>query len=888
MNSEPSKERGRLKIFFGMSAGVGKTYAMLQAAQSLKTRGINVMVGLVETHGRKETEALLAGLTIIPRVDILYRTLRIPEMDLDTILRLRPAYVLVDELAHTNTEGMRHKKRYQDVVEILDNGINVYTTLNVQHVESLVDTVAAISGITVQETVPDSIIDAADEIELIDLPPEELLQRLKEGKVYASAHSAAALENFFKKGNLYALREISLRKTAQRVDLQLKDFMQEKGIKGPWKAVERLMVAVGPSPYSERLIRWTRRIAATMKAPWVAVYVQTNQTLTVDAEKRLKKNIALAVELGATLVTTTDEDIVKALLRTAQQQNVTQIVIGKSMTGPLIDLVHGGSLVNRLIRESGAIDIYVVQSESASPKRSGAPALTRPRRHSPWHQYALSCGAVMAAAGFCFFASALIDYRSIGMILLFVISALALFVGGGPVLMAAIVSALVWDFFFIPPFYTFSIQHPADILLVLLYFAVALLAGSLTTRLRRHETTVRRREAQTQALFRLGSELSSAESLDDIVNVAVTHIAAHFQCSVVIYPAELAADINAQPHSSSSFKPDSLKEWSVAEWVYKNKKPAGHGTATLPFAQGIYFPLLMHGSCYGVIGCASVSGGDFSFEKEGLLQMFIQQITLALERLHLRSERLNKTLLNSISHEFRTPLTTITGAAGGLLDPKASTDPHVREVFITDINTAALRLNRLVGNLLDITRVESGSIKISEQWCDIADLISTVVQKLHNELAGRTVKTTIPPDMPFVKIDTVLLEQALINIVLNATQYTPAGAAIFLSARYDSPDLVLTIEDEGPGFSPESRERIFDKFYRVPGTQPGGTGLGLSIVKGIVEFHGGTVGVRNRPAGGAQFTVRLPVPQKMPSLTEREPDTRKTGKTPPMDVEEYQ
>jgi two-component system sensor histidine kinase KdpD len=474
----------------------------------------------------------------------------------------------------------------------------------------------------------------------------------------------------------------------------------------------------------------------------------------------------------------------------------------------------------------------------------------------------VSCGGVIAAGLLCFYASPLIDYRSIGMVLLFVISALSLFVGRGPVLVTATVSALMWDFFFIPPRYTFSIVHPEDVLLVLLYFTVALLAGSLTTRMRRNETTVRRREAQTQALLTLGNELSSAESIDEIVRVAITQITAHFKCTVVLYPTDLGADIAAKPHVASTFKIDSLKEWSVAEWVYKNKKNAGHGTATLPFAQGIYFPLLMHGNCYGVIGGAA-QAGDFSFEKESLLQMFIQQITLALERLHLRSERLNKTLLNSISHEFRTPLAAITSAASGLLDPKTSADAHIREVFIKDIDAAAQRLNRLVGNLLDITRVESGSIKISEEWCDVADLINAVMQKLAGELSGRTVKTTIPPDMPFVKIDVVLLEQALINIVLNATQYTPAGSAIYLSARYESPDLVLTIEDEGPGFSSESKERIFDKFYRVPGTQPGGTGLGLSIVKGIIEFHGGTIGVQNRPIGGAQFIIRLPVPHKM-------------------------
>ena len=365
--------KGRLKIFFGMCAGVGKTFAMLQAAAALKARGADIAVGIVETHGRAETEALLAGLPVIPRIPVLYRDVTLLDLNLDEILLRKPRYILVDELAHTNAVGMRHAKRYQDVLELLDNGINVYTTLNVQHVESLVDTVHQISGITVRETVPDSILDAADEIEIVDISPEDLLQRFSEGKVYAPERSTAAIANFFRKGNLTALREIALRTTAQRVDLQLKDYMEENRIQGPWKTLERLMVAVGPSPYSEQLIRWTKRIADTMQAPWVAVYIQTARTPSAEAEKMLRKNITLAQELGATVVTTADEDIVKALLRTARRNNVTQIIIGKSQTNPLVDLFQGGSLVNKLIRESGDIDIYVVQGDIA-PQKPGVAA----------------------------------------------------------------------------------------------------------------------------------------------------------------------------------------------------------------------------------------------------------------------------------------------------------------------------------------------------------------------------------------------------------------------------------------------------------------------------------------------------------------------------------
>jgi two-component system sensor histidine kinase KdpD len=481
---------------------------------------------------------------------------------------------------------------------------------------------------------------------------------------------------------------------------------------------------------------------------------------------------------------------------------------------------------------------------------------------SSWAQYVLSTFAVGVTAIACHFAAAIIDYRSVGMLFLFIISILALFAGRGPVFFAAILSALIWNFLFIPPRLTLTISNPADTFLVFLYFFVALVAGILTARIRIKDADVHRREQSTAALYALVNELSCAETIDEIASAGIARIAAMFDAGVVCYLADSGNHIPAEPHAASTSRPDSPKEWSVAEWVFTNRKVAGAGAGTLPFARARYFPLLAHETCVGVIGLAFVSGRIVSLEQEAQLQMFLHQIALAVERMHLRSERLNKTLLNSISHELRTPLATITSASSALNDPVSAGKPDIQALFIADISTAAIRLNRLVDNLLDMTRIESGGLKISKEWCDVRDLLNAVAHTLRAELAGRAVRIDVAADMPLVKLDSVLVEQALANIVLNAAQYTPENAGIFFSARTEAGHIVFCVEDEGPGFPPESIGRIFEKFYRLPGTKSGGTGLGLSIVRGFVEAHGGSIAVCNRDCGGAQFTIRLPVAQK--------------------------
>jgi len=865
---EENKEaRGKLKIFFGMAAGVGKTYAMLQAAHQLKERGVDVVAGIVETHDRAETQELLDGLEIVPRRKLSYREVTLDEFDLDAVIQRKPEYALVDELAHTNVEGSRHQKRYQDVLELLDHGINVYTTLNVQHVESLVDTVRQITGVTVHETVPDSILDRADEIEVIDLPIDDLLNRMEEGKVYAPERSHVAMSNFFRKGNLTALREIALRKTAERVGMDLQEYMQAHHIAGPWKTTQRLLVAVGSSPYSEQLIRWTRRLATTLEAPWVAVSVQTSHKPTELEEKRLKQNIALARELGAELVTTVDVDVVAALVRVAREKNVTQIVAGKSRSNLVADLFSGGSLVNRLIAESGEIDVYVVHSDAAAGENEKKPAF---RFRSTAQQYLLTCGAVVVVSALCSISTAIIDYRAVGMFLLFTVTVLALLVGRGPILAAALLSAVVWNFFFIPPLYTFQIHSFTDALMVGMYFIIALVGGVLTARVRARELAMRHREEYATALYALAKEINNVKSLGDILRVTEQHIGRILNARVGCFLSAPAGGNFLASHPANSFTPKSEKEWSVALWVYQNLKPAGRGTTTLPFAEAAYFPLLTTQHAIGVMGIASFWKRPFTIEEEGLLQTSLHQIAIAIEREILRttaeranmlteSERLHKTLLNSISHELRTPISAILGASDHLLDGSTSQRPEVKNELLGEIHVAAERLNRLVENLLDMSRLESGLIKPKLDWCDLRDVINGATKDLKSKLAGRALSINVPSDAPLVKLDFGLMERVLSILLDNICEHTPPGSAIEIHVESLENECVIMISDNGLGLPQEALDKIFEKFYRVNGAKTGGVGLGLSIARGFIEAHRGKLSVANHEKGGARFTIRLPM-----------------------------
>lgn len=859
---EEVAKKGKLTIFLGMCAGVGKTYDMLKTGQDLRTKGHDVIIGYVETHHRQETEELLTGLTILPRRSIDYNGIRLEEMDLDAILARKPSLVLVDELAHTNIPGSRHAKRYQDVLELLDNGISVFTTLNVQHLESRADAVAQIAGAVVRETVPDSIFDTAHEVELVDLSPDDLLKRLAEGKVYTAERSARAVQHFFRKGNLTALREMALRLTAERVDRQLREYMSKEQIAGPWKSGQRLIVGISASPHSITLLRSVRRMAYALNATWIAVYVERSAALSESASAQLARNIKLAQELGAEVVSTSDEDVVQALLRVAHQQNATQIFIGKTRT---FSLFHT-PLLQRLIAGSGNLDVHIIGEEQTHRKERQFLSVNLTSR---WTQYVLAAGVMIGAAAACYPFSGLLGYQSVSLILLLVMALLPLWFSLGPVLLSAALSALLWDFLFIPPRFTFSVSLAQDALMLLTYFSIAAVTGTLSARIRARERAVVQREERTAALFALTGDLSTARSQDDVARASVKNIAASLNADTMVFLSEPDGDIFKAPHPASTLAAGP-KDFSVASWVYWNEKKAGRFTETLPFAEATYVPLSGPRYSLGVLGVRRRDGQRMTLDQEVLLDNFARQISSALERESLHelarrsvaieeSERLYKTLFNSVSHEMRTPLSAILGASEGLLDPAAFGETTPRTELIGEIHAAALRLNHLVENLLDMTRLESGLIKPKRDWCDVRDLIQSATKRMAAELGRHTVQVSIQEDLPLFTLDFGMMEQALMNVLHNAVLYTPEGTPIRITARASEREGTIEIADQGPGLPEEELERVFEKFHRLPGSRSGGTGLGLSIVRGFVESNGGTITAQNNSGGGARFIIRLPL-----------------------------
>ena len=858
-------QRGRLKVFLGMCPGVGKTYAMLEAAQRELKSGRDVVIGYVETHGRKETDALTAGIPIIPRKSFDYRGITLTEMDLDAVLARHPQLALVDELAHTNAPGSRHPKRWQDVNELLDAGIDVFTTVNVQHLESRADTVRQITGTEIRETVSDSILDAA-EIELVDLPPAELITRLREGRVYLPDRAASAAQNFFREANLTALRELALRLAADHVSVDTQEFHRAQTGAGPWKTGHRLMVAVSPSPFSESLIRWTRRMADSLKCPWLAVHVESSRPLDEAAQSRLEKNLALARTLGAEVIDTADENLARGLLRIARQNNASQIIVGKPAAGHLLEWYRAGKLLRELTHASGDIDLQVVRAE-----KSGA-AHIRPRwRWRPttdWKQYAVAAGVLAAVGVLNILIERFTGPRVPGFVFLLAVVLLALYLGRGPVLFAGAVSALAWDYFFLPPLYRFTVAGSEDAILLGLYFVIAIVLGQLVARIRAQERAERRREERATALYQLTRELAQAGTRDEVVWQLVAEISRVFQAAVaVVLPGKDA--LEAHPDSSLEL---TEKEMHVAEWAFLNRQAAGKFTDNLPGSENLHLPLATERAVLGVLSL-KLPDKSLPLARRDLLEAYTRQAALVLDRVALRaaaeqgklvaeSERLSNALLNSISHELRTPLAAITSATSTLAD---ASDPNVAKKMVAEIQEAAARLNRLVGNLLDVTRLGSGLIRPKLDWCDVGDLIHVTVHSLERELAGRGVKIEVAEKMPLARLDFTLMQQALANLLLNASVHTPAGTPILIQARREPERLVLNVLDQGPGLPPDLLLRVFDKFVRAPNAPAGGSGLGLAIVKGFVEAHGGRISAANRPAGGAMFTITIPQTEKPPT-----------------------
>lgn len=878
--AELKAKSAHLRVFLGMSAGVGKTYAMLRAAQARLNEGLDVVVGIVETHGRSETMALAEPLPKIPRKKIEYMGVTLEEMDLDAILLKKPKLVLVDELAHTNVPGSRHQKRYQDVLEILDAGIDVYTTLNVQHLESRKDLVEQITRVPIRETVPDSILERASQIELIDITPNDLLRRLKEGKVYLGEKAEHAAQNFFKPNSLTALREIALRVTAERVDQDLQQFQDLTQGSGPVQTNERLMVAVSHSPYSEKLIRATRRLAYNLEAPWIAVHVDTGIPLNDEDQAQLAKNIKLARELKAKVVTTTDTDIPSALRRVARQKNVTQIIVGRPTKRFFRDVIEGGTLLDRLVRESGEIDVHVIRQDGESTY--SPPLITKIEHFSSPITYWNTLWFMFGVSFLSGFVEPFIGYRAVGFIFLLGVLGVGLLSTIGPTFLAGILSSFIWNFFFIPPRLTFVIQEPEDVILILSYLIAALVTGFLTNRIRTHERVLREREDRTNALYEVAQDIANSRAKDEFltkINVRVGQLL-DGECGVLLRSQEGKLLVNE--YKVYSPQPElSEKEKAVAVWSFESGKMAGWSTDTLAEAKALYIPLKTPDEIVGILVYQPRTKRKLNLEQENMLFSISSQLAVSLERHFFEkrmreserlkeSEKIHQTLLNSISHEMRTPLTAVMGTATALDDEANAKNPKFVRALAGQLLEAGDRLNRVIENLLDMSRLNSGVLALNLEWQDIHDLVGVTLKKLGKNLENHRVVVEIPNDLPLVQMDFRLIEHALANLLLNAAAYSPQKTTIRISVRIVDATICIVVEDQGSGVPEDLLDKVFEKFFRVPGTPAGGVGLGLSIVKNIAEFHKGSVHVENRSEGGASFSISLPL-TKAPPVPEEKP-----------------
>src|SRR5579883_1931930 len=874
---ERRAQRGKLVVFFGAAPGVGKTYAMLEAARSERDLKRDVVIGVVDTHGRFDTGALVIGLELLPRRKVSYRGVTLEEFDLDAALARKPGLILIDELAHTNAPGSRHAKRWQDVEELLDAGIDVYTTLNVQHIESLNDVVAQITGVIVRETVPDRILEEATEVRLIDLPPDELLERLQAGQVYIPDQASRAVQSFFRKGNLIALRELALRSTAERVDAQMRMYKAAHGIERVWPTADRVLVCVSPSPASARLVRAARRMSTSLHAPCIAAYVETPASLAMSQadRRRLGDNLRLAEQLGAEAVTLKGENAAQETVRFARARNVTKIVVGKPTHPRWRDFVRP-SFLDEIVRSSGDIDVYVISGDEAATARSEPPP--RRRAAAKPQAYAASTGIAIAATGLSWILFERRALADVVMVYLLGIILVSLRFGFGPSIVSAVVSVLLLDFFFVPPYLSFAVSDFQHVVTFAVMFVVAVVISNLTRRVRLQADAARYREQRTSSLYALSRELSATSATANLARAAAQHLHDMFDARVALMLEAGGGRLENVAQGEHAFTPDE-KDGGVVAWVFSHDKPAGVGTDTLPSASALYVPLRGAQDRIGVLGVMSSDPRRFhDAEQRTLLDVFAGQIASALERARLaeqaqqaqvqiETERLRSALLSSVSHDLRTPLSVITGSASALMQPDMNLAPDARRDLAATVHEEAQRMNRLVRNLLDMTRFASGAVKVAKEWQPIDGIVGAALARLDDQLLGRTIDVHLRPDLPLVPIDGVLVEQLLVNLLENAAKYTPPGSPVEISAREDGGRLLVEIADRGPGIPREMLDRIFEKFFRLPREgERGGAGLGLAICRAIVEAHGGRIWAENRDDGGAVFRFTLPIDGTPPVL----------------------
>ncbi|MBO0750615.1 MAG: sensor histidine kinase KdpD [Bradyrhizobiaceae bacterium] len=872
------KRAGQLRIFVGAAPGVGKTYEMLQSAHALKKDGYDVVVGVVESHGRKETEALVEGLEVVPRQRIAYRGRSLQEMDLDAIIARRPQIVLVDELAHTNVPGSRHPKRYLDVEELLSHGIDVYSTVNIQHIESLNDVVAQITHVRVRETVPDWVFDRADAVELVDLTPDDLIQRLREGKVYVSRQAQRALRHFFSPANLTALRELALRRTADRVDAQLLTQMRASAIPGPWAAGERVLVCVTEDPRAAGLVRYAKRLADRLHGQWTALYVEGRRSLqyTEEERDRVADTLRLAEKLGGQAVTIpgATPNVADDLIAYAESRNVTHMVVGKSSRSRWFEILHG-SVVHDLVRRSGNISVHVIAGEADG----GAPVPKKTVRTADGAEsfdpkrYLVALAVVGVALGVGKAIEPWLGVENVDLVFLTAVVGVAVRYGLLPSLVASVAASLCYNFFFLPPLYEFTIADPTNIGAFFFFIVMAVIVSNVAARVRTQALTAVSRARTTESLYAFSRKLAGAGSLDDVLWATAYQAALMLNVRVVLLLPEddmIAVKAGYPPE-------DSLDDadLAAARWAWQNNQAAGRGSDTLPGARRLFLPMRTGRGAVGVVGLDSDKAGPLlTPDGRRLLDALTDQAALAVERVRLvddlerarrtvEADRLRTALLTSISHDLKTPLAGILGAASTLRGLGDALDEHAKADLVTTVIDEAERLNRFIANLLDMTRLESGAIVPNAAPHDLGEVVGSALERASKILAHHRVEVDLATDLPMVEVDPVLFEQVLFNLLDNAAKYAPAGTTVRIQSWRDSETIGLQVLDEGDGVLPGDLEQIFDKFYRARKVDQvrAGTGLGLAISRGFIEAMHGTISAANRTdRSGAVFTIRLPAP----------------------------
>ncbi|QWR77302.1 sensor histidine kinase [Candidatus Magnetomonas plexicatena] len=866
---EARKSQGSLKIFFGAAPGVGKTYAMLEAARQKQSEGVEVVVAVVETHKRKETEKLLEGLEVLQRTRVEYRGAVLYELDIDQALKRHPSLILVDELAHTNAPESRHKKRWQDVFELLETGIDVYTTLNVQHLESLSDVVAQITGVTIRETVPDFVIERADEVALVDLPPDELLQRLKEGKVYMPELLEQARGNFFRKGNLLALRELALRRTAERVDEQIQDYRVVKGVKEVWPVSERILVSISANPRSIRLIRAAKRMAAGLRAEWIAVNVEAPSKVkpTKTDLAKLAAHIRLAEELGAETVTLSGQRASEEILRYAASRNVTKIIIGKP-THPRWKDTLFGSMLDEIVRGSGNIDVYVISGDRGEPISEPVTKLKKQNT-----LITKDIPLTIATVAVCTLVAQLMDpyvaLADLAMVYLIGVVFIATHSGKLPSLLMALFGVLAFDFFFVPPRYSFEVSSTGYLITFIVMLALSYIISKLTLSVKAQADSARERQQTTESLYNLSRKLVNKQSIEQVCMLVISHIAEILSCLAVVLLPDEDGMLKSRITTAETFELDQ-KEYSVAKWCFDHRQKAGFATDTLSGAKAMYLPLVASAKTIGVIGVLMSQSHEFFEQRQmHILESFANQSAMAIEQVMLanetqqallkaETETLRNTLLSSISHDLRTPLAAITGAASTILQKDITLDYNENHELLLTIYEEAEHLNQIIRNVLNMTRIEAGAITVKKQWQPIEEIIGAALNRMSEKLGGKPVEINLPGDLPMVFFDSLLIEQVLMNLLDNAIKYTPPETPIELTATVKDSNVVVSVRDRGPGIIDGEEQRIFDKFVRST-SKGGGIGLGLTICRAILTAHGGEISAQNRSDGGSEFSFTLPV-----------------------------